>query len=238
MTILRCCVASGLCMLLTGCGESQPASAPSTTARTTAPPSNDKSIPTTSEKTIAPAAEKSAIPPADEHDGVELKLGRIRLTAPKNWISKPPATDFILAEFSLPRAAGDAADGRLTVSAVGGSVDENLALWREQFNKKPAAQPDNAEQADEDADEKPPQESVEKREIAGVPVVFVDIAGTFRDQSRPSQPVVKHPGYRMLGAICDVQGQLHFIKLYGPVKTISAHADEFRALVGSLKPVE
>jgi hypothetical protein len=40
----------------------------------------------------------------------------------------------------------------------------------------------------------------------------------------------------MLGAIIDLgEEQLYFLKAYGPAKTLAAHADEFRALLQSLK---
>jgi hypothetical protein len=63
----------------------------------------------------------------------------------------------------------------------------------------------------------------------------VDFSGTFNDQRGPFAPAVECPDYRMLGAIFDVDGQLHFIKCYGPSKTMAARADEFRAFVRSLK---
>ncbi len=42
-------------------------------------------------------------------------------------------------------------------------------------------------------------------------------------------------GYRMLGAILDVGGQLHFVKCYGPQKTVDAHAAEFRSFIQSFQ---
>ena len=43
--------------------------------------------------------------------------------------------------------------------------------------------------------------------------------------SSPSNaPASKQAGYRMLGAIIPVDGELHFIKATGPQVTIAAHA--------------
>jgi len=113
----------------------------------------------------------------------EVSLGRMGLSAPEGWLRKPPAVDFILAEFILSRAEGDAADVRLTVSSVGGSVEQNVDRWRGQFGGKPQ------------------KESLDRVEIAGVEVTLVDFCGTYVDQRGPFAPTVERPDYRLLGAI-------------------------------------
>ena len=70
-------------------------------------------------------------------DRPEVELGEVRLTAPKGWVRKVPRSEVIAAEFTLPRAEGDDADGRLTVSSVGGTLQENLDRWRQQFGESP-----------------------------------------------------------------------------------------------------
>jgi hypothetical protein len=149
--------------------------------------------------------------------GGEMDLGAIRLTAPKTWVRKPPLVNFILAEFSLPRAEGDPADARLTVTIAGGTIDENVSRWRQQFG------------------EKPEKEAKEQVEVGGTRVSVVDFAGTYHDQRGPMAPAAECPGYRMLGAIFEAGGQMHFIKCSGPAKTVSAHAAEFRSFLESLK---
>jgi hypothetical protein len=156
-------------------------------------------------------------PQASLRMGGEVELDRVHLSAPKAWERKQPANSFILAEFSLPRNDGDAEDGRLTVAVAGGSVTDNVARWRQQFGDKPE------------------KESQEKSDVGGVAVTHVDFSGTFHDQRGPFAPPTEKAGYRMLGAIFDVGGQLHFVKATGPVKTVGAHADEFKAFVRSLK---
>jgi hypothetical protein len=157
-------------------------------------------------------------------DSPEVELGEVRLTAPKTWVRKAPRSEVIAAEFTLPRAAGDDADGRLTVSSVGGSLQENLDRWRRQFG------------------EKPDKESQEKLEVAGVQVTVLDVSGTFRDPMAGgfhgpggSMAATEHPGYRMLGAVLELGGRLYFVKSYGPATTMAARAEEFRAFVRSLR---
>jgi len=146
----------------------------------------------------------------------EVSLGRMGLSAPEGWLRKPPAVDFILAEFILSRAEGDAADVRLTVSSVGGSVEQNVDRWRGQFGGKPQ------------------KESLDRVEIAGVEVTLVDFCGTYVDQRGPFAPTVERPDYRLLGAIIPLEGRLYFVKCYGPRKGMAARAEEFRAFVRSL----
>jgi len=154
--------------------------------------------------------------PLPEHGGV-VALDSMQLTAPQTWLRKPPQIDFIVAEFLLPRAQGDPADGRLTVTTAGGTVEDNIARWRDQFGGKPE------------------KESREKIEVGGVPITVVDFTGTYRDQRGPFAPAEERPDYRMIGAILEIGGQTYFVKGYGPAKTMAAHAEEIQAFLRSLK---
>jgi len=149
--------------------------------------------------------------------GPDVDLGEVRLTAPSGWVRKVPRVEFIRAEFTLPRAEGDPADGRLTVSVAGGSVKDNVDRWRQQFSGKPE------------------KESQEPLKIDGIDVTLVDFSGSYNDSMGMFAPGVQRSGYRMLGAIFKLGGELCFIKAYGPAKTVAARAAEFRTFVESLK---
>ena len=60
--------------------------------------------------------------------------------------------------------------------------------------------------------------------------MLVDFSGTFDDSRGMMGPTVSRPDYRMLGAIFQVPDEdgLHFVKCYGPKKTITAQADEIK----------
>ncbi len=154
--------------------------------------------------------------PAAAPSGPEVDLGQARLTAPAGWVRKAPRVEFIRGEFTLPRAEGDAADGRITVTVAGGSLKDNVDRWRSQFVGKPE------------------KEAQEQLKVDGVDVTLVDFSGTYNDQMGPSVPG-ESTSYRMLGAIFDLGGQLCFIKAYGPAKTMAARAAEFRTFAQSLK---
>ena len=74
---------------------------------------------------------------------------------------------------------------------------------------------------------------------------LAEIAGTFKKPDGPPflRKTKPAPGYRMLGAIVELDGKgVYFLKLTGPDATIKAEADAFRRSFGgdreSEKPFE
>jgi hypothetical protein len=155
---------------------------------------------------------------AIDDPGGMVRFGSLTLTPSEGWTRKPPQSSFIAAEFVLPRAAGDDQDGRLTLSVAGGSIEANIERWKGQFAG--ALKNDKQEQFD----------------VAGVKVTLVDLSGDFNDQRGPFAPAVQRKGYRMITAILPVGGQLHFIKVVGPEKTMAAHAEKIQAFIRSAQP--
>ncbi|MEX2115152.1 MAG: hypothetical protein WD845_18305 [Pirellulales bacterium] len=158
----------------------------------------------------------AAVQPLGDSGG-PVALAAITLTAPAGWQQMQPSSSFVAAEFALPRAEGDDADGRLTISTAGGTVEANIDRWKGQFGAQ-------VKQA--------PQEEID---VAGMKVTLVDLSGDFNDQRGPFAPAVERPGYRMIAAIVPVEGQLHFIKATGPEKTIASHADKIHEFIRSVK---
>jgi hypothetical protein len=151
-----------------------------------------------------------------ENDG-KLDLETAHWTVPKTWVRKSPGM-MLLAEFAMPKAEGDAADVRLTVSQLGGTVDSNLDRWKGQFSKL----------------DKQNQESFDLDKLK---VTLIDLSGVYNDSRGMTGPSVTRSGYRMLGAVVEVPGQstMYFLKCYGPEKTIAAHADEIKGFIRSMK---
>jgi hypothetical protein len=180
-----------------------------------------------SRSTVASGAEN--LPPSEQAStsatddkspatgGSIVDLEAITLTAPSNWTRKPASSSFVAAEFSLPRAEGDDAEGRLTISTAGGSVQANIDRWKSQFDPQPSAA------------------AQEEFDVAGFKVSIVDLSGEFNEQRGPFAPAVKRPNYRMIGAVIPVSNQLHFVKAAGPEKTIQSHADDIRQFIRSAK---
>ena len=200
-------------LLIAGCGDTH--SPVVRGGRTEANPS-DTAPPPVGDHFQSPSTEEQAV----ASGGSEVDLGAVRLTAPQDWIRNQPRIDFIRAEFVLPKSEGDDVDGRLTVSVAGGSLQDNIDRWRQQFSGKPE------------------KEAKDQIKVAEMEVTLVDFSGTYHDQRGPFAPAEERTGYRMLGAIFDLEGQLHFIKCYGPAKTMEARAGEFRSFVQSLQLAE
>jgi hypothetical protein len=208
----------GLCAFLAaGCaGEAPEATrAEPETPSVTAAPAETTPSGQTSPTQPQTAAEGTASPGAAE--GETLELEQVVFTVPAGWNNKPAASGFVLAEFELPAAEGDEDAGRLTVSTAGGSVEDNVQRWRDQFG----GEPENASEKEE--------------EINGMKVTLVDFSGEYKDQRGPFAPATQRPGYRMLAAIIPVSGELHFVKAVGPAATMGKHADAFQAFIGSAR---
>lgn len=169
----------------------------------------------------APGPADEAAPAADQAEGgPQVVLGAMRLMAPESWVRKPASSDFVMTEFALPKAEGDAQDGRLTVSTAGGSVEANIERWKGQFAPEPTAS------------------SQETLQVGDVEITFVDLAGTFKDQRGPFAPATQYEGYRMLAAIVPLAGQQYFIKAYGPEKTMAAYVSQFKEFLNTLAPAD
>ena len=136
---------------------------------------------------------------------------------------KQPKTRIVEHEFAIPVVGGDEIEGRFTVMGAGGGVDANIQRWLGQFT-----QPDGSSTKE--------KSKVQKMQINGVEVHYVDIAGDFKDQPGPFAPAVTRENYRMLGAIIVTEkAGMHFLKLYGPKATVSGQEEPFKQMLNGLK---
>lgn len=202
------CVFAGISLL--GCYRPTESDVPSPSSR----PSSD--TPNGSASSMDRGDASATVQQFDDSGG-PIDLEKITLTAPAGWQRTPPSSSFITAEFVLPQPEGDDADGRLTVSTAGGSVEANVDRWKGQF------------------DPLTDQAPLEEIDVAGAKVTAVDFSGDFNDQRGPFAPAVKRPDYRMIAAIIPVDDQLFFIKATGPRKTMAAHVDEIREFIRSVR---
>jgi hypothetical protein len=147
----------------------------------------------------------------------DVRVKPLTLTAPTTWKRTKPRSSLVEAEFALPRVDPDTADGRLTVSVVGGSIQENVDRWKGQFAG---------------TIESPKQEETE---VGDLKTTLVDFTGTFGEQAAMSGPVVKRPDYRMIAAIVPIGDQLYVIKAIGPKQTMAAHVEAIRSFVRSMR---
>ena len=150
----------------------------------------------------------------------------LTFSAPAPWKSVPTASSMRVAQYALPRAAGDAADAELVVYYFGGSggtVDANIERWLGQMQ-----QPDGK-----------PSSAVAKRgtrTINGLKVTLVDVGGTYVAEMTPGS-AQRHnsPNFRLRAAVVETPNGPYFIKLTGPAKTVAASETSFEAFLSSLK---
>lgn len=169
----------------------------------------------------APSGEK----PADGTPLAEATLLKglqgITFLAPAGWKSVPVSGNIPEAEFALPRADGDAYDGRLTLMSAQSGLEENTARWKSEFI----------------AGEDP---KIEKISVDGAEATLVDLRGEWKGTSfRPIDP--PRPEHRLISVYIPFRGsQAYYVKVTGPKATIAAHEAALRAFVksGRFKPEE
>ncbi|HEY4013173.1 MAG TPA: hypothetical protein VGM06_07535 [Polyangiaceae bacterium] len=145
---------------------------------------------------------------------------------PKDFVRSAPKSPARMAEYVVPRAGADAEDAEVTVMTFGprqgGTVDDNVKRWMDQF--QPAL----------------PTPRRMTRDINGMHVTFVEVAGTFAGNMMPNRQNLVAPqskaGWRLIGAIVESPSGLWFFKMTGPDLTVRGGAREFEDMVRSVRP--
>ena len=142
---------------------------------------------------------------------VSAQTATLHFTAPKEWIVKPSSSAMRVAQYTLPRAAGDVEDGELIVyffGGQGGSVQANLDRWVGQME-----QPDGRSSK--------AVATTETLTVGGMKVTVLDVSGKYVAEMTPgSQTRYSKPGFRLKAAVVETAGGPYFVKLTGPAKTV------------------
>jgi hypothetical protein len=158
--------------------------------------------------------------------GVATFAAGFTYSAPPSWKTVATTSSMRVAQFALPRAAGDAQDGELVVYYFGGSggtVDANIERWLGQM-QQPDGRPSSA------------VAKREKRSINGLTVTLVDVSGTYIAEIAPGSPQRHNSAnFRLRAAVVETAKGPYFIKLTGPAKTIAAHEKAFEQFLASVK---
>ena len=153
--------------------------------------------------------------------------GHLTFTAPPAWHTRPAASSMRVAEFVIPRTAGDTEDAELIVyyfgAQGGGGVQANIERWIGQM-QQPAGAP-----ATDDG-------KTESRTINGLKVSSVDVSGTYVAEVRPgASEHFNKPDFRLLAAVVETARGPYYIKLTGPSRTVAAAVPAYEAFLGSLR---
>ena len=146
-------------------------------------------------------------------------------TAPDGWRQSPGSSSMRVAEFLLPRAAGDLEDAQLVIyyfGGSGGSIDANIQRWIAQMQ-----QPDGRPVTDA---------ARTTRTVNGLAVTLVDVSGTYVAEMAPGA-TERHnkPHFRLRGGVVQTPDGPYFIKLTGPEKTVTTWDHAYEQFVGSFR---
>jgi hypothetical protein len=151
----------------------------------------------------------------------------LKFDAPKGWVAKPSASSMRVAEFALPKAAGDAEDASVVVyffgAGQGGTVEANLDRWLGQMT-----QPDGRASKD--------VAKTSRFTANGLNVTLLDVSGTYVAQMTPGS-TERHnsPNFRLLAAVVDTREGPYFVKVTGPAKTVAQWHDSVMAFLKSVR---
>jgi hypothetical protein len=151
----------------------------------------------------------------------------LKFDAPASWASRTPSSTMRVAEWALPKAAGDAEDAILTVyffgATMGGNVQANLDRWMAQMS-----QPDGRASKD--------VARTSTMTVHELKVTLVDVTGTYVAEVTPgSTEHFNKPGFRQCAAVVETPGGPYFVKLTGPEKTVAKWQDSFTTFMKSLR---
>jgi hypothetical protein len=116
------------------------------------------------------------------------------------------------ATYKVPRAPGDAEDGDLSVTQVGGDLESNITRWVGQFEGEP----------------KPKRSELM---VGKLKVTVVELSGTYLGGMGSG---AKKERTTMLVAVVHTE-PAHFFKLVGSDKTVALARRDFDQLVKSFK---
>ena len=155
-------------------------------------------------------------------DNAQPDGSAITLTAPTGWVAEPPQGTSRKAQFRLP--GEDGADAEVVVFVFpggGGSTQANIDRWVGQFSN-----PDGTPVAN--------GARISSRQVDGMDVALVDVAGTYSPTMRPGEsasgPLADR---RLLGAVIETGGDPWFVRLIGPATTVGQWESSFHEYIDS-----
>ena len=157
---------------------------------------------------------------------VSAPAAALKYAVPQGWVSVTPSSKMRLADFTLPKAAGDPEDATATVyyfGGTGGSVQANLDRWIGQMT-----QPNGGPSKDN-------AKTTTLASTAGLKITLVDVSGTYVAEVTPgSAERFNKAGFRQLAAVIETPSGPHFVKVVGPAKTVAKWEESVMAFLKSL----
>jgi hypothetical protein len=138
--------------------------------------------------------------------------GELRYKVPDGWIVEKSTSNMRVAQYKLPKIAGETDDALLVLyyfgQGQGGTPQANIDRWIDQMK-----QPDGSSSKD--------KARTEALTVNGLQVTTVDVLGNYSGgMSQDSAPKDSKAIYRLRAAIIDTPRGSYFVKLTGPEKTV------------------
>jgi len=171
---------------------------------------------------LSPSAKPAAAPTPAPTGSMQQEPMQITWLDPPAFKRVPPSNPMRKASYVVPKAAGDAEDGELTVfyfgPGQGGSIDANVDRWVKQFGE---VKPGDVKRAD--------------REANGLRQHTVELeSGTF-SSGMPGGSSKPKEKFGLIGGIVETPSGAYFFKLTGPSKTVKQAKPDFYKLLDSIK---
>lgn len=131
------------------------------------------------------------------------------------------------AQFEIPAKNDDKEAASLVIYYFGpnqgGSVEANLKRWEQQFEV-----PEGTSLAE--------GKKVEEKQLAGLNVTILELAGTYVAPLSPRNPNVRHnkPNFRLFAAVVETVDGPFFFKIVGPAQSMEQQRAHFMLLIDSL----
>ena len=151
----------------------------------------------------------------------------LKFTIPAGWIEEERTSSMRIAQYRLPRLAGDTEDASLVLyyfgPGQGGSTAANIDRWISQMKQADGGSAKDAAK----------QESLE---VHGLKVATVDVSGIYVAETAPgSGEFLNKPSWRMRAAVVETPNGSYFVKLVGPEKTVGQWNESFLQYVRSFE---
>ena len=150
----------------------------------------------------------------------------IRFEAPKEWTAQGTTSSMRVAQYALPRAAGDAEDAELIVyyfGGSGGSVQANLDRWLGQM-EQPDGRPSKA------------VAKTSKLTPNALQMTVLEVSGRYFAELSPGTPARHNkPGFRMKAVVIETPRGPYFVKLTGPERTVARWETAFDGFLKSAR---
>ena len=151
------------------------------------------------------------------------RIGSLTVTVPKEWKRENPASSMRAGQFRLSAASAESDDAELAIFAgIGGSVEENLQRWFNQFS-----QPDGSPSRE--------KARVSSFTVDEMTVTMADLSGTFAGSGMMGTSAQEKLDYRLLAAIVEAPDDFYYFKLVGPEETLASWAESFGEFISSIR---